>query len=78
MLIMHLFYKLLKINWSRNVDKHPFNVRGEPIVCSPADAYECFMDTEMDVLVLDEYVLIKSEQPMGKKTNISKIANLNT
>ncbi len=44
-----------------------FNVRGEPIVCSPADAYECFMDTEMDVLVLDEYVLLKSEQPKWVK-----------
>ena len=47
-----------------------FNVRGEPIVCSPADAYECFMDTEMDVLVLDEYVLLKSEQPKWKKKRI--------
>jgi carbamoyltransferase len=40
-----------------------FNVRGEPIVCTPEDAYECFMDTEMDVLVLDEFVLLKAEQP---------------
>ena len=63
MLIMPLFYKLLKINRPRNVDKHLIRVRGEPIVCNPADAYECFMDTEMDVLVLDEYVLLKSEQP---------------
>ena len=47
-----------------------FNVRGEPIVCSPADAYECFMDTEMDVLVLDEYVLLKSEQPKWEKKRI--------
>mgnify|MGYP001234106959 CR=1 FL=1 len=47
-----------------------FNVRGEPIVCSPADAYECFMDTEMDVLVLDEYVLLKSEQPKWVKKRI--------
>jgi len=38
-------------------------VRGEPIVCTPADAYACFMDTEMDVLVLDQYVLLKSDQP---------------
>ena len=47
-----------------------FNVRGEPIVCNPADAYECFMDTEMDVLVLDEYVLLKSEQPKWVKKRI--------
>jgi carbamoyltransferase len=40
-----------------------FNVRGEPIVCSPADAYRCFMRTEMDVLVLENCVLVKTEQP---------------
>ena len=39
-----------------------FNVRGEPIVCSPEDAYRCFMRTEMDLLVLENCVLIKSEQ----------------
>lgn len=40
-----------------------FNVRGEPIVCTPADAYRCFMATNMDALVLNQYVLKKSEQP---------------
>jgi len=40
-----------------------FNVRGEPIVCSPDDAYRCFMHTEMDYLVLDHFLLAKSEQP---------------
>jgi carbamoyltransferase len=40
-----------------------FNVRGEPIVCSPQDAYRCFMRTEMDVLVLENQVLSKSDQP---------------
>jgi carbamoyltransferase len=39
-----------------------FNVRGEPIVCSLDDAYRCFMRTEMDVLVLENYVLLKAEQ----------------
>jgi carbamoyltransferase len=39
-----------------------FNVRGEPIVCSPADAYRCFMRTEIDVLVLENCVLQKAEQ----------------
>lgn len=39
-----------------------FNVRGEPIVCTPEDAYRCFMRTEMDVLVLENFVLWKSEQ----------------
>jgi carbamoyltransferase len=40
-----------------------FNVRGEPIVCSPKDSYTCFMRTEMDVLVIEDLVLLKSEQP---------------
>ena len=40
-----------------------FNVRGEPIVCTPEDAYRCFCITEMDVLVLGQYVLVKDEQP---------------
>ena len=40
-----------------------FNVRGEPIVCSPEDAYRCFMRTEMDVLVMEECILYKEEQP---------------
>ncbi|MDO4189557.1 MAG: carbamoyltransferase [Lachnospiraceae bacterium] len=41
-----------------------FNVRGEPIVCTPNDAYKCFMRTEMDVLVLGNYMLLKEEQPV--------------
>ncbi len=39
-----------------------FNVRGEPIVCTPMDAYRCFMATEMDVLVINNYVFEKTEQ----------------
>ena len=40
-----------------------FNVRGEPIVCSPEDAYRCFMRTEMDYLVLGQFLLDKRDQP---------------
>ena len=40
-----------------------FNVRGEPIVCTPEDAYRCFMRTEMDYLVLGSFVLSKKDQP---------------
>ena len=40
-----------------------FNVRGEPIVASPEDAYRCFMRTEMDYLVLENCLLEKSQQP---------------
>jgi carbamoyltransferase len=40
-----------------------FNVRGEPIVCTPADAYRCFMRTEMDFLAIGSFVVDKREQP---------------
>jgi carbamoyltransferase len=40
-----------------------FNVRGEPIVCTPEDAYRCFMRTEMDCLVVGDYLLDKADQP---------------
>ena len=44
-----------------------FNVRGEPIVCTPQDAYDCFMRTEMDVLVLQNQILFKFDQPEKEK-----------
>ena len=40
-----------------------FNVRGEPIVCTPEDAYKCFMRTEMDYLVVNDFILKKTDQP---------------
>jgi carbamoyltransferase len=40
-----------------------FNVRGEPIVCTPEDAYRCFMRTGIDTLVLDNFLLDKTDQP---------------
>ncbi|WP_417336325.1 carbamoyltransferase [Halobacteriovorax marinus] len=40
-----------------------FNVRGEPIVCSPEDSYRCFMRTEMDILVIENFLLYKTKQP---------------
>jgi carbamoyltransferase len=40
-----------------------FNVRGEPIVCTPEDAYRCFMRTEMDCLVIENFLLEKHDQP---------------
>jgi carbamoyltransferase len=46
-----------------------FNVRGEPIVCSPEDSYRCFMRTEMDVLVLESFVLFKEDQPKFEEQN---------
>ncbi len=47
-----------------------FNVRGEPIVCTPKDAYLCFMRTEMDYLIMNNYLLSKKEQkPLNKDSN---------
>ncbi len=45
-----------------------FNVRSEPIVCTPADAYRCFMRTGIDILVLENYILTKPQQPPWKET----------
>ena len=44
-----------------------FNVRGEPIVCTPQDAYRCFMRTDIDLLVIEDRLLWKSEQPAWKE-----------
>jgi carbamoyltransferase len=44
-----------------------FNVRGEPIVCTPEDAFRCFMRTEMDYLVIENYIMVKSDQPEWEK-----------
>ncbi len=46
-----------------------FNVRGEPIVCTPEDAYRCFMRTEMDYLVVGNFVFTKTQQPEWKSTD---------
>ncbi|MCC6399561.1 MAG: carbamoyltransferase [Flavobacteriales bacterium] len=46
-----------------------FNVRGEPIVCTPEDAYRCFMRTEMDALVVGDHLFLKPEQPAWQRTD---------
>ena len=46
-----------------------FNVRGEPIICTPTDAFKCFMGTELDVLAIGDYLLIKEEQDGSLKEN---------
>jgi carbamoyltransferase len=62
-----LFYKLIKSFYNKTkcpaVVNTSFNVRGEPLVESPKDAYNCFMRTDMDVLVLGNYVILKEDQP---------------
>ena len=52
-----------------------FNVRGEPIVCTPEDAYRCFMRTEMDVLVLENQILLKEEQPKASQSDNTWMQN---
>ena len=49
-----------------------FNVRGEPIVCSPEDAYLCFMRTETDYLVLGDFLLSRVEQPALVNTSLQE------
>jgi len=65
------YYKLIsefkRITGSSVIVNTSFNVRGEPIVCSLKDAYECFMRTEMDVLVLENCILYKEDQPIYKE-----------
>jgi carbamoyltransferase len=46
-----------------------FNVRGEPIVCTPQDAYKCFMRTEMDYLVIGDFIFNKKDQPAWNQTD---------
>ena len=61
------YYRLMKAFEAKTgcpvIINTSFNVRGEPIVCTPEDAYRCFMGTNMDVLVLEDCVLHKDEQP---------------
>ncbi len=61
------YYKLIKAFKDRTgcsvVVNTSFNVRGEPIVCTPSDAYRCFMRTEIDILALGNFILTKRDQP---------------
>jgi carbamoyltransferase len=65
------FYRLLDAFEARTgcpvLVNTSFNVRGEPIVCTPEDAYRCFMRTEMDYLILGNYLLAKTDQPAWEK-----------
>ena len=70
------YYKLLSHFKDRTgcpvIINTSFNVRGEPIVCSPEHAYRCFMSTNMDVLVIENYVLLKTEQPNAKPHDVDQ------
>jgi carbamoyltransferase len=68
------FYRLMKTFESKTgcpvIINTSFNVRGEPIVCTPQDAYRCFLATNMDALVLEDYVLLKEEQSNAKQIDV--------
>ncbi|MHB8957171.1 MAG: carbamoyltransferase family protein [Pirellulaceae bacterium] len=61
------YYRLLKAFERKTgcpvIINTSFNIRGEPIVCSPSEAYRCFLATNMDALVIENYLLIKADQP---------------
>ena len=67
------YHKLIKAFDDRTgcgvVVNTSFNVRGEPIVCTPDDSYRCFMRTEMDYLVIENFLLDKKEQPAWQETD---------
>jgi carbamoyltransferase len=64
------YYKLIRAFERRTgcpvIINTSFNVRGEPIVCRPAEAYRCFTATNMDSLVLERFVLLREEQPQAR------------
>lgn len=70
------YYKLLKAFENKTgspvVINTSFNVRGEPVVCTPEDAYRCFMATNMDVLVIERFVLLKEDQPNAEEHEIDE------
>jgi carbamoyltransferase len=70
------FYRLLKRFEQKTgcpvLINTSFNVRSEPIVCSPEHAYRCFMATNMDVLVLENFLLYKEEQPAARQHEIDR------
>jgi carbamoyltransferase len=69
------FYRLMKTFHAMTgcpvIVNTSFNIRGEPIVCSPEDAYRCFMATDMDCLVLEDHILLKDDQAFSLMPNIN-------
>jgi carbamoyltransferase len=70
------YYRLLERFYEKTgtplVINTSFNIRGEPIVCTPADAYRCFMATNMDVLVMENFLLFKDRQPKAEQHEIDE------
>lgn len=72
-----IFYRLLKSFFEKTgcpmLLNTSFNVRGEPIVCTPKDAVDCFFNTHLDILAIGKYYIEKSAQNKNLKSNINKI-----
>ena len=66
----HLMSRFKEITSCPVIINTSFNIRGEPIVCSPEHAYRCFMATNMDVLVMEDLLLYKNEQPQAKEHEV--------
>lgn len=67
------FYRLMRRFFERTgcpaLINSSFNIRGEPIVCLPDDAYRCFMATDMDCLVMERCILLKEDQPQDARVD---------
>ena len=59
---MNIINEFKKLTGYSVVVNTSFNIRGEPIVNTPEDAYKCFMFTDLDVLILEDFILLKEEQ----------------
>jgi len=74
------FHKLIKkfksLTGVPMVINTSFNIRGEPIVCTPEDAFRCFMGTELDILVINNFILFKNEQNPSLSKNYKNQFNL--
>ena len=70
------YHKLIKRFYEKTgcpvLDNTSFNIRGEPIVCSTQDAFRCFMGTDLDILVIDNFFLKKDNQPASLKEDYKK------
>ena len=67
--LINAFYKKTSVPILVNTS---FNVRGEPIVNSPKDAFDCFMGTELDILVIENFILYKNKQKIIKQNDHKK------
>ena len=70
------FYSIIKNFFKKTgcpmIVNTSFNIRGEPIVCTPTDAFNCFMGTELDLLVINNYLIYKNKQ---NKDNLHSYKN---